>query len=89
MALMEGGQWENVRIYPEIKVGDTSLGEVRMHNVTFPEGNPWRGTEEIRITPVYSATPFDWPEVHVPTPEELGLIRELEELPSVTGGPRP
>jgi hypothetical protein len=86
--LLEGGQWENVRIYPEIQVRNTTLGELRMHKVSFPEGSPWRGKEEIRLSPVYSASPFDWPEVHVPTPEELGLSRKLEELPAVSGAPQ-
>jgi hypothetical protein len=70
---MKGGQCENVKIYPEVQVGNTNLGNVEMHNVTFPDGNPWRGKEAITINATTSAKPFAWPEVRVPTPEELGL----------------
>ena len=72
--ILGGGQWENVQISPNVHVDNkkTTLGDVRVRNVTFPEGPPWKGGE---LTLVESDTPFDWPEIIIPTPEELGLVK--------------
>jgi uncharacterized protein YjbI with pentapeptide repeats len=65
-----GGQWENVEIYPTVILSDTTFGDLRVRNVAFPDGNPWKGNgENLKI----SKTPFVWPEIKIPTPEELGL----------------
>jgi hypothetical protein len=37
-----------------------------------------RGEEKIAVTPTISAAPFEWPEIHAPTPEELGLKDTLK-----------
>lgn len=71
---MGGGQWENVRIYPTVELGMTNLGMVRTRKLEFPKGNPWDGEAEGGMKE--SATPFEWPEVHVPTKEELGFTTE-------------
>ncbi|SHN71517.1 pentapeptide repeat-containing protein [Desulfovibrio litoralis] len=74
---MKGGKWENVQMYPEVNINEhTDLGELKTYNLTFPNGNPWRGTGQVKTIPV--KTPFDWPEIHVPTPTEMGLKDTLE-----------
>ena len=69
------GQWENVQIYPNVYVSDetTLWGDIKVRNVTFPEGSPWK--EGRGVTLVESKTPFVWPEIKIPTPEELGLVK--------------
>jgi uncharacterized protein YjbI with pentapeptide repeats len=82
---LSGGQWENVQIYPTVDITDATIENVEGYNVTFPEGNPWTG-QIAGGTPIrISDTPFTWTEIKVPTPEELGLIREW---PTITGAPR-
>jgi hypothetical protein len=61
---------------------DAELGEIETYNLTYPDGNPWVGDVKVKLTE--RDTPFDWPEIHVPTPEELGLVRDF---PIITGAP--
>jgi len=76
-------QWENVQLYPPVDVTNANVGTIRVHNVIYPEGNPWVGSGSYaKIVP--SDTPFTWPEIHVPTKEELGMT---EKMPEVTGKP--
>jgi uncharacterized protein YjbI with pentapeptide repeats len=79
-----GGQWENVKIYPPVDITDAVIKNIRGYNVTFPEGPPWTGNSRGQAEMIVSKTPFTWPEIHVPTPEELGLIWEE---PVITGRP--
>jgi uncharacterized protein YjbI with pentapeptide repeats len=79
-----GGQWENVKIYPSVDITGAVIKNVRGYNVTFPEGPPWTGNSRGQAEMIVSKTPFTWPEIHVPTPEELGLIWEE---PVITGRP--
>ncbi|SHN71490.1 hypothetical protein [Desulfovibrio litoralis] len=79
-----GGKWENVNIYPEINMDNASIDNVKAYNVNYPEGAPFRGTPTGKTTINVSKTPLDWPEIHVPTFEELGFNREL---PEITGKP--
>jgi hypothetical protein len=72
---LKSGQWENVWIYPPVKVSDTDFRNLKVHNLVFPEGEPWVDeTNGTNLNFKESPTPFDWPEVHVPTPIELGLV---------------
>jgi len=83
LLLQSGGQWENVKIYPSVNVTNAKLGEIHTYNLTYPKGNPWVGSGSYaKMVP--SDKPFDWPEIHVPTEEELGLTREW---PPITGAP--
>jgi hypothetical protein len=82
--ILHRGQWENVQIYPPVNVENAKIEGVRAYNLTFPKGNPWTGQiASGKITE--SDAPFTWPEIHVPTPEELGLVKEY---PPITGGER-
>jgi hypothetical protein len=76
---LKNGQWENVKIYPSVKVQNTKIENLKVYNVTFPHGKPWvDASSETSIDLIESSKPFEWPEVHVPTPEELGLKIDLE-----------
>jgi hypothetical protein len=77
-----GGRWENVKIYPQITLENAVLGDIEAYNLTFPEGNPWVGNAKSNLKKVDK--PFDWPQIHVPTPQELGLVRDF---PVITGAP--
>jgi hypothetical protein len=83
--VLKGGQWENVQIYPPVDITNATIENVIGYNVTFPEGNPWTGQPASNISMTMVNTPFQWEEVKVPTPEELGLIWEM---PVITGAPR-
>lgn len=80
---IKSGQWENVKIYPEVNVENANIENIVGYNVTFPEGSPWRGKAK-NASMTVSKTPFEWPEIKVPTPEELGLIWDW---PEPTGAP--
>jgi hypothetical protein len=56
------------------------LENIETYNLRFPEGVPWvedhkRPQALANFKPVFIERdrPFEWPEVHVPTAEELGL----------------
>lgn len=70
---MQGGQWENVSIEPAIAVSNTTIQNIKAYNLRFPKGDPWDRQGDFTFEYTESPSPFEWPEVHVPTPEELGL----------------
>ncbi|MDR2387182.1 MAG: pentapeptide repeat-containing protein [Deltaproteobacteria bacterium] len=71
---LESGTWEKVEIYPPARVPDTVFVNLRVHQVTFPKGKPWvEATSKSSVNLIESPTPFDWPEISVPTPKDLDL----------------
>ena len=71
---LRGGQWENVTIYPPVQVPDATIQNVKTRYLTFPQGSPWVDRNSATSIDIQdSPIPFEWPEVHVPTPEELGI----------------
>lgn len=70
---LESGNWENVTIEPPLRVKRVKLNKIQAYNLEFPKGDPWKkeGEFSLDITRVFK--PFDWPEVRVPTPEDMGL----------------
>jgi uncharacterized protein YjbI with pentapeptide repeats len=71
---LKSGMWENVEIYPPARIPDTVFENLRVYNVTFPEGKPWvEATAKSKVTLIESPSPFDWPEITVPSPKDLGL----------------
>jgi hypothetical protein len=77
------GQWENVKIYPPAKISELNAENIHVYNVSFPEGNPWRGTPT-RFAFNVQSKPFDWPEIKIPTLEDLGVNWDW---PEPTGAP--
>jgi uncharacterized protein YjbI with pentapeptide repeats len=81
---LESGMWENVEIYPSIEIehykfkSDPEIKSLKVHNVTLPQGNPFIDKNgapgNVNAQGQKSDRPFEWPEVHVPTAQELGLI---------------
>jgi uncharacterized protein YjbI with pentapeptide repeats len=77
--ILYGGQWENVEIYPPINVPNAKIENLNVYNVSFPKGRPWvESTPYTDIKITESPIPFVWPNIHVPTPEELGLDISLD-----------
>ncbi|MDR2444242.1 MAG: hypothetical protein LBE31_12090 [Deltaproteobacteria bacterium] len=71
---LQSGMWENVEIYPPARVPDTVFENLRVFNVTFPEGKPWvEATANSQVRLIESSSPFDWPEITVPSPKDLNL----------------
>ena len=71
---LKSGQWENVTIYPPVQVPDATIQNVKTRYLTFPQGSPWVDRNSATSIDIQdSPIPFEWPEVHVPTPEELGI----------------
>jgi uncharacterized protein YjbI with pentapeptide repeats len=72
--------WENVEIYPSVEIEGTSpqINDFKVYNLTLPQGNPFTSESgspaSVAIQGQKYDQPFAWPEVHVPTPAELGLI---------------
>lgn len=79
-----GGRWENVKIYPSIDITNAKLENVEGYNVTYPNGTPWTGKPAADTSIRIRNKPFDWPEIKVPTPKDLGLEWKL---PVITGKP--
>jgi uncharacterized protein YjbI with pentapeptide repeats len=72
------GIWENVEIYPVIKIeSPVEISDLKVYNLTFPHGNPFVSGVNLSVNLNLQRQrydqPFDWPEVHVPTAQELGL----------------
>jgi hypothetical protein len=77
--ILYGGQWENVEIYPPVRVPNAKIENLNVYNVSFPKGRPWvESTPNTDIKITESSTPFQWPDIHVPTPDELGLDISLD-----------
>ena len=71
---LRGGQWENVTIYPPVQVPDATIQNVKTRYLTFPQGSPWVDRNSATSIDIQdSPIPFEWPEIKVPTPEELGI----------------
>ncbi|MDR1242648.1 MAG: pentapeptide repeat-containing protein [Deltaproteobacteria bacterium] len=73
LLLIDGGQWENVAIEPSVRVDETTLKNIQAYNLEFPEGDPWKKEGKFSPDITRSEQPFDWPEVRVPTPADMGL----------------
>jgi uncharacterized protein YjbI with pentapeptide repeats len=73
------GIWENVEIYPAIKIGypPPKIRGLQVHNLTFPQGNPFTSESglalEVNLQAQEFDQPFAWPEIRVPSARELGL----------------
>ncbi len=73
-ALVKGGQWENVTIYGPVKMPKGKLENIKVRAFQLPNGPPIAGaTSETIVDIKESSAPFEWPEIHVPTLDELGL----------------
>jgi hypothetical protein len=79
---INGGQWENVDIYPKVVISGSKnvLENIETYNLRFPEGDPWvedpkhpQALADFKPMFIERDQPFQWPEIHVPTAEELGL----------------
>jgi hypothetical protein len=84
-----GGKWENVRIEPSVVTNETYIRNIQAHRLEYPKGYPWQKRKKERafvLEVKESNTPFDWPEIHVPTYEELGLVWWPEVEPGYHGG---
>jgi uncharacterized protein YjbI with pentapeptide repeats len=71
---LKGGQWENVEIHAPIEIVGSAPqfgDDLKFYNVTYPQGSPFNSAVQLNITE--SRQPFAWPEVHVPTLEEMGI----------------
>jgi uncharacterized protein YjbI with pentapeptide repeats len=71
---LKGGHWENVELYPDIEItgAPPQFGDdVKFCNVTTPQGSPFNTPVQFTVTE--SRQPFAWPEVHVPTLQEMGI----------------
>ncbi len=72
------GQWENVVIEPPVIVDESRLENVAAYNLQFPLGEPWSGIEESEASLYFGLmrrpVPFSWEEVHVPAPEDWGIV---------------
>ena len=69
-----GGKWEDVRITPTVLVNRADIQNVLTHRLEFPKGPPWQQKGDFVFNVKESNTPFEWPDIKVPTPEELGLV---------------
>jgi hypothetical protein len=71
---LKGGHWENVELYPPIEItgAPPQFGDdVIFYKVTAPQGGPFK--EGMSFIVSTTKQPFDWPEIHVPTLEEMGI----------------
>jgi uncharacterized protein YjbI with pentapeptide repeats len=76
---LRGGSWQDVAIYPPIMISGSppAISGLHVYNVTFPQGNPFVAKDgspiQVNIPAQKADHPFEWPEIHVPTAQELGL----------------
>jgi hypothetical protein len=65
--------WENVDLHPHIEITGSApqFGDLKVYNLTTPQGSPFNSAVQLTVTE--SRQPFAWPEVHVPTLEEMGI----------------
>jgi uncharacterized protein YjbI with pentapeptide repeats len=73
---LKGGQWENVEIHGPIEIIEAApqFGDLKCYNVTFHPplpNSPFSAAIQFKFTK--SEQPFEWPEVHVPTLQEMGI----------------
>jgi uncharacterized protein YjbI with pentapeptide repeats len=71
---LKGGHWENVEIHAPIEIAGAppQFGDdLKFYSVTTPQGSPFNTPVQFTVTE--SRQPFAWPEVHVPTLEEMGI----------------
>jgi uncharacterized protein YjbI with pentapeptide repeats len=70
---VKGGMWENVSIEPTVLINDASITNVKAYRLEFTKGEPWRKEGSFTFDVQTCYQPFEWEEIHVPTPEEMGL----------------
>jgi hypothetical protein len=74
---LQSSRWQNVTIYPPVNMEEVNIKNLQVYNVSFPEGSPWTEiSPDNHINITQSPTPFNFPEIKVPSPESLGIIVE-------------
>jgi hypothetical protein len=74
---LKSGHWENVEIHAPIEITGSAPqfgDDLKFYKVSFhppPPTGPFNAPVSIRATEIKQ--PFDWPEVHVPTLQEMGI----------------
>ena len=82
-----GGKWENVRIEPSVSIGKPEIRNIQAYRLEFPKASPWSKYDVFEFDVTESPTPFEWPEIKAPTPEDIGLVWWPKVEPGYRGNP--